>query len=546
MVSLLNTVKNTDRLRQILTVLVKHGFGELLARTDLRALLPGHTVDEKARAAGFAQRLREALQELGPSFVKLGQIASTRPDLLPAELITELKKLQDDVPPMTPEQVDEVLAEAFAGGHEALFSELERTPIACASIGQVHRAVLRHDGRDVEVVVKLQRPGIRRTIERDLDLLYLIARLVERHIPEAKIYSPVGLVAEFERSLTAELDYGLEADNAARFARNFEGDPTVRFPHVYREASTSKVLTMERFHGHKIYDFVAAGASGETIAKNALHVIARMIFEHGFFHADPHPGNIIMVGPTADPVIGLIDLGLVGRLSPDLRDRAISLMVAAVQGDPDTLADALVGMGRPRGRVDMRAFRAEVAVLSEKYLGRPLAEIEMSGLVRDLVQGAIKYEIEMPVEMVMVGKALMTVEGIGKELYPELDVYNELKPYFLRLLWQRYNPERVGRDLLRAAGRLTSAAQGFPGQVSDILDDLRSGRLEIRTRDLDGAAARDTLGRRLYSAVIGAGLVLGGAGLLAAGRHETLGWVLMAAAGGQIALHLLNDLRRRQ
>lgn len=550
MVSVVKTVKNTDRLRQIATVLAKHGFGQVLGRLDLRALIPGVEVPPPKKS--FAVRLREAAQELGPSFVKLGQIASTRTDLLPLEVITELKKLQEDVPPMTGEQVEEVLQESFGGLHDELFASFERAPLASASIGQVHLATLRPpsspEGEEVsapfDVVVKLQRPRIRGTIERDVDLLYLLARLVERHVPESRVYSPVGLVSEFDRSIMAELDFKQEADNAERFARNFEGDSRVRFPAIHKDVSGKRVLTMERFDGRKIYEAAGDGAA-ETIAKNALHVIARMIFEHGFFHADPHPGNIIILGPTDAPVIGLIDLGLVGRLSPELRDRAIDLMIAAIAGDASSLADALLAMGRARGRVDMVAFRAEVGVLSEKYLGRPLAEVELSALIRDLVQGAVKYEIDMPVELMMVGKALMTVEGIGKEIYPELDVWTELRPYFIRLVRERYSPQRLGRELLRTVNQLRANAGELPGQINDILNDLRAGRLAVRTADTAVAAAGDRLGRRLFSGIMSAALLGAGTALLIAGVHGGLATGFLIAAAILVALHLRADWSRR-
>jgi ubiquinone biosynthesis protein len=300
---------------------------------------------------------------------------------------------------------------------------------------------------------------------------------------------------------------------------------------------------MERFAGRKIYEAAADGA-GPEIARNALHVIARMIFEHGFFHADPHPGNIIILGPSEAPVIGLIDLGLVGRLSPELRDRAIDLMIAAIMGDASSLADALLAMGKPRGRVDMEAFRAEVGVLSEKYLGRPLAEVELSALIRDLVQGAVKYEIDMPVELMMVGKALMTVEGIGKEIYPELDVWTELRPYFLRLVRERYSPERLGKALLRGLNQLRNNASQLPAQLNDILNDMRAGRLTIQTVDPQVAAASDRLGRRLFSGIISASLLGAGTALLIADTHGGLALGFLIAAAALVALHLRADWRR--
>ncbi len=546
MVSVVKTVKSTDRLRQIATVLAKHGFGELLARMNLRALLPGkkQDADQPAPRRTFAVRLREALQDLGPSFVKLGQIVSTRPDLIPTDIVTELKKLQDDVPPLDFERVKEVLTDTFGGLEEQLFEWIDEQPIASASIAQVHRARLRREDGTRDVVVKIQRPRIRTTIERDLDLLHVLARIIERQIPESRIYSPVGLVAEFERAITAELDFKLEADNAERFARNFEGDPTVRFPFVYRDASGKRVLTMERFVGSKIYDFVTDREVGKRVAVNALHIVAKMIYEHGFFHADPHPGNIIMLGSPDDPVVGLIDLGLVGRISPEMRDKTIHLMIAAVTGDSEGLADALLAMGKPRGRVDMSAFRAEVAMLSEKYLDKPLSEIEMSALIRDLVQGAIKYEIDMPVEMTMVGKALMTIEGIGKEIYPELDVYSELKPYLVQLFRARYSPERIGRDLLRGFTRLSTTTKSLPGQVTDILNELRDGHLELRTVDPQLVRVGDRLGRRIFTALTTSALLLAGTALLVTDTAHGLAIFFLVFAGVQLLYHTWRDWRR--
>ncbi|MBI4509854.1 MAG: AarF/ABC1/UbiB kinase family protein [Deltaproteobacteria bacterium] len=550
MVSIVNAVKDIERLRQITMVLMRHGFGELVARTDLRALVSGRTKPEgdagaQAKRMSFGERLRLVLQDLGPSFIKLGQIISTRPDLIPADVIQELKKLQDDVPPIPIEEVKSVIEETLGATASQLFSAFDEKPLACASVGQVHRARLRDGAQELEVVAKVQRPRIRQTIERDLDLLYFLARLTERAIPESKIYSPVGLVGEFDKAIMAELDFTTEAENAEKFTRNFSGNPTCRFPLVYRQATGKRVVTLEFFDGKKIYAAVEGGASGERIAKNAVHIIAQMIFEDGFFHADPHPGNVLILGSPLEPVIGFLDLGLVGRITPEMRDKAIDLMVAAVRQETDALADALIAMGRPRGKVDMAAFRAEVAVLSEKYLGKELRDVQLSAMIRDLVQGAIKYEIEMPTEIVMVGKALMTVEGIGKEIYPELDVWSELRPYFLKLLWKRYHPERISRELLRGIAQVGTATAKFPGQLHSILEDLRTGRLELRSTDPALPPAADRLGRRIYSSLTIGAFTLSGAGLLAAGRYEGLGQALLALAGMQLILHTIGDLRRK-
>ena len=264
--------------------------------------------------------------------------------------------------------------------------------------------------------MKVQRPGVGATVARDLDLLHMMAAALERAVPETKIYSPVGLVNQFDRSITSELNYLVEADHCERFAQNFEGHPEVRFPKIYRQASSRAVLVQEFFDGKKITE---TDFDGKKIAKASVAVIIKMIFEDGFFHADPHPGNVIILGTKDEPVIGLIDTGMVGRLSPELRERTIDLMIAAARKDTYGVADALYAIARPTKKVDMREYRAEVATLADKYLGRPLGQMDLAGMIRDLVQGAMKYGLEIPTDFLLVGKALMTVEGVGKQLDPD-------------------------------------------------------------------------------------------------------------------------------
>lgn len=540
MVGLVRTYRTAERFAQIAAVLVKHGFGELVGRMRLGS--PPPPADGSPPPAPLAIRLRRVLEDLGPTFVKLGQIASTRADVLPAALVAELKKLQDSVPPMSDDDVEEILRETWGEELDTVFASFDKKPLAAASIGQVHVAKLRATETEPErdVVVKLQRPGARVQIERDLDLLYQLARMLEASVPESKTYSPVGLVGEFDRAVTAELDYGQEAENALRFARNFAGNPTVRFPEPYKHVSGKRTLVMERFFGGRI-DKLEDPQVRKKVARDALQVIAKMVFEDGFFHADPHPGNIIMLGPPEAPVIGLIDLGLVGRLSEDLRDGAIRLLIAAATNDPHAVADALLALGKPRGRVDVKAFRAEVAVVAERYLGRPLKEVETSALLRDLVQGAVKYDIDMPVEVLMVAKALMTVEGIGKQLDPDLDVLGELRPMLTRVIAARYSPERLARDGLRAARALGDAALQLPGQITDILEDARSGRLALLARDPETAAATERLGRRVFSAVLAGALLASATALLVADRAPNLATVFYLLAAAIVALHLWRD-----
>ncbi len=540
--TLLSTVRDLDRLRQIVGVLVRHGFGEVIGRTALGSLVAGPNRGngpEAQKNQTLGERVRLVVQDLGPSFVKLGQIVSTRPDLVPPDVILELKKLQDRVPPVSFAEIKAVIEADLSGSIFDLVEWIDESPLASASVGQVHRARIKlDDGKVKEVVLKVQRPNISFTMERDIELLYLLAGAIERAIPESRLYQPSKMVSEFDRAISAELDFNLEADHATRFAKNFEGVPYVRFPKVYRDHSGNRVLALEFFSGKKVYDAIAAGYDADAIVRAMLSITIKSIFEDGFFHADPHPGNIIIMGTPESPVIGLIDLGLVGRLTPQLRDKTIDLMVAAVQEDPRGLADALLQIGTPTKKIDRAAFEGEVATLSEKYLGKQMRDIQVSALIRDLVQGSQKYGLEIPPDFLMVGKSIMTMEGVGKEIAPDFDLYQEMKPYFLKLLAQRYSPERMLPELLRSLSRISVAATDFPIQSQEILEDLRQGRLEIRTRDPQAGGAIDVIGRRLYSGLVVAGLIAGSAHLLAT-EHLFTGAVFFLMAIGWGGGHIV-------
>ena len=571
MISVVSAVRDLGRLREITSVLVRHGFGEVVARAGFGRKprkgtasdsppskgaadeAPEISTDELAKGeeektrTTTAVRVRLVLQDLGPSFIKLGQIASTRPDLLPPDVITELKKLQENVPPVPFEDVKKVIEVSLGLPLEKAFVSFDETPLAAASIGQVHRAVLATPEGDVQVVVKVQRPNVGDTVQRDLELLHIMAATLERALPETRVYSPIGLVQQFDRSITAELNFTIEGENAERFAQNFAGTPEVRFPKVYKQASTKQVLALEFFDGLKIDKVVAAGIDGPRVAKSAFGVVIKMIFEDGFFHADPHPGNVIIMGgrtPDVPPVIGLIDTGMVGRLSPELRDRTVDLMVAAVRKDSYAVADALYTIGRPTKKIDMRDYRAEVSMLAEKYLGKPLKEIDLSAMIRDLVGGAMKYGLEIPTDFMLVGKALMTIEGIGKQLDPDLDVFGEAQPYFTKLLRQRYSPQRLGNDLIRGVEQLSRAGYDVPLQAREVLEDLRLGRLQLKVAEPALTFVTDRLGRRIFSGLVIAGGTLGGATALA---HSMLaGVVLLVLAGLVLVFHVLLDLQRKQ
>jgi ubiquinone biosynthesis protein len=580
MPSILGAVRDLNRLRQIYLVLVRHGFGELAQRLGFgggkkprataetgspatpallaRSLEGGAAAELADEAAALTvpeveaergekerttislpERGRLVLMDLGPSFVKLGQIASTRPDVLPADWIKELKKLQDEVNPLPFDDIKIAVESSLGAPISEIYQSFDEKPLAAASIGQVHRAVLKTESGPKEVVVKVQRPSVRETVVRDLELLHALAKLIERAIPESKLYSPCALVDQFDRAITSELDFTLEAEHSERFSKNFSGKDVARFPRVYKEATTNRVLTLELFDGHKVYDAVRNhGFQGPAIAKVSLGIIVKMIFEDGFFHADPHPGNLFILGQPDRPCIGFIDLGMVGRLSPELREKTIDLMIAAIRQDHVGVADALYAIGTPTKKVDMRAYRAEVSMLAEKYLGRPLKEINLSAMLSDLVYGATKYGIEIPPDFLLVGKALMTVEGVGKEIDPELDVYSEARPYFMDLLKKRYSPERIGMDLFRGLERLSGAAYELPQQTREILDDLRLGRLSLIVSDPQLKLAAARLGGRVFAGLVVLAFVMGGALLLAAHAYETVGTGMIVVGALVMLLHL--------
>ncbi len=555
MANIVQPARDLGRIAEICRVLVRHGFGEVVARLGLRRakspesassvpespeLETVASADEVRRGnrergeISAAVRLRLVIEDLGPTFVKLGQVASTRPDVVPPDVITELRKLQDAVPPVAFTAIREQIERSLSASMSDLFESIDEHPLAAGSIAQVHRARLRTDEGSQEVVVKVQRPGIVDTMASDLSLLHTFAALVERAIPESRIYSPVGLVQQLDHAISNELDFTVEAENALQFSQNFQAHPSLKFPLVYRQASGKQVVTLEYLDGTKLNQAVAAGHSGKKLARAILEGVLKQIFEDGLFHADPHPGNAIVLGTREEPVVAWVDLGMVGRLGPRLRDLAVDVMFTALRRDYLGLADAIYAIGSPTRKIDRHAFEAEVALRAEKYLGRPLKDIQLSGLIRDLVQGATQFGLEIPTDFTLVGKVLVTLEGVGRDLDPDLDILAEARPIIFDLICRRYSPERLGNELLRRLERLSGATYNLPRQLEEVLDELRLGRLSVRTEDPGLHAAVDRTGRRLFVGLLSSALVLSGAWLLSRGKGQA-GTALFVACGLLVA-----------
>ena len=560
--SIFTAVKDIERLRQITTVLARHGFGAVVARLGLPFGKEGEPAapaeqgldappgkEPLPSTADFGQRLRRVLEELGPTYVKLGQIISTRPDIIPEEIIRELKHLQDDVSPFSAQEARQAVQDCLGAPVEQVYESFTDKPLASASVAQVHRATLRVEGHDapVQVAVKIQRPGIDATVQQDLNLLHILARLIEEAIPESRVYSPTGLVQEFDVAISAELDFTIEAINSARFIENHADDAAIHFPSVYKQASGKKVLTLEFLDGLKADEAVRRGADHKWIAENAVRLILKMVFEDGFFHADPHPGNILILprptGERYEPgqqiIFGLLDLGLVGRLSPTMRDHAIDLVVSAARQDADGIADAMLAMSTSKSGVDYNAFRRHVQRLVDRHLGgRGLGEMDASTILMDIVSGAIKFKLEIPVELTMMLRAVITMEGVGKELYPELDLLAVAKPYLTRIVMQRYSPQRMGNELIRNLGRFSSLVRDLPLELQGLIDDIRHGRVRVRLTDETVATATERAGKRVRAAIVSASLLGGGTALLVADRYVLLAAVMLTGSVLWMSTHL--------
>jgi len=508
-------VRDANRLRQILTTLIRHGFGAVVQQLNLdERWLVRMALERRAAASErlpIERRILLAVHDLGPTFIKLGQILSTRADLLPPALIGELKTLQDAVPPLPAETVRGIIRDELGRDVDELFDGFEAEPLACASIAQVHRARLKGDG--TAVVLKVQRPNLQRQIEADLEIMGFLARALEANFPEARLYSPAGIVAEFEKAIAREIDFTHELEHIERFRGNFRDRPGVHFPTPYKELCTARVLTMEYIAGTKITAIAPPRFDVDAVVRTALEVVQQMIFGDGFFHGDLHPGNLLV---RDDNVLCLIDFGLCGRLSARQRDTLVDLVIGMVREDFPAVARLFWRIGA-HGADSTRAydiFEADVVeCLEREFAGKTMEEIEFSRFFRDLVALALKHRIQMPPDYTMTFKALMTMEGVAKELQPNLDLMSAVRPYVMTLLAERYSPRRLLQQGYDALRELSDSVQGLPALSRAVFDDLHAGRTKVNVevrqlRELQRtyAAAQK---RRALALLAGAGAVCG-------------------------------------
>ncbi|MCK6509266.1 AarF/ABC1/UbiB kinase family protein [Myxococcota bacterium] len=466
--------QDVGRLRQIITVLVRHGFGELVTRMNLQENIVGRILVGEAKpdqGMSTPQRLCMAIQELGPTFIKLGQILSTRADIVPEEYIVEFKRLQASAAPLPFEVIKIQVEESLGKPIQEVFLRFEEKPLASASIAQVHIAYLPDD---TEVVVKVARPGARESMTSDLSLMKFLAKQATQIFADIELFDPVGMIEEFEKEILKEIDFTHELRNINRFRQNFADAEGVHIPRPYPALSNKSILVMERIKGSKITESLGDRVQ---IVKNTLRVVCEMIFVYGFFHGDLHPGNILI---EEDLSVALIDFGLVGRLTPRMKDYIIDLLLAVIRRDYEGVAEVLYEIGRKRAPVDYDRFVSDVMLVMDKHLvGARMSDIEFGGLLQDILEGAMRHRMAVPPDYTMMFKALITVEGVGKQMDPDMDLIAAIEPYVRAVVKERYSFESITNQLFRQSTQLLRLLKQFPVTAQQILMGVENGRIKF-------------------------------------------------------------------
>ncbi|MDJ0789031.1 MAG: AarF/UbiB family protein [Myxococcota bacterium] len=472
-------LRDLSRLRDVAVIVARHGFGELLQHSPLGLRLLGSSElpeeDSALRGASAADRFAHLLSELGPTFIKLGQILSMRRDLLPAEMIASLEKLQDDARPLPFEDIREAVEAELGAPLADLFRDFEAEPLATASIAQTHLATTHAGDR---TVVKVQRPGIEKTLRGDLDLLFLAAQVLEASIDEAQLMGTSDVVEEFERGLLRELDFREELGNLLRARQLLDPAHQVTVPRPYPELSGRRVLTMQYFEGASLRSLEPGTERAKHAISEVVHSACKQVLIDGFFHGDPHSGNILI---DAEGTLCMIDLGLAGSLSDAQREDLVALALAILSADDGAIARMLIKMGTPTQRVHLSELRAEVERLRTRYLDvESLGDVDSTGLAQELVEAAQRFRIKLAPEYSILSKAAATIEGLVRHLDPEVDLAGIARPYVQQVMLGRLSPGSFMRGMAGEAGTLANLARELPGHLDQILHDVETGNLQIR------------------------------------------------------------------
>ncbi len=503
--------RNLGRIRQIAGVAIGHGFGYLIERYNLWHVLRLRRMRVEPPPPNLGRHLREMLVELGPTFVKFGQLLSTRPDLLPPDIISELVQLQDQVPVFPFSEARAVVEQELGLSLERLFESFDPVPMAAASIGQVHRAVL-PGGRPV--IVKVQRPEAAGQVARDIDLLQQIAVLLKDHVGSRLFVDPVSVVNEFAQGISRELDYGIEARNAERFARDFAGSETVAIPRVYRQYCSRRVLTLEYMPGLTLNSLDFDSLTMEqrrTLAATIAGAWFEQILEKGFFHGDPHPANILFITPER---IALFDFGTAGALSDEDLEEGARLFLDVMDQDIDGVKRRLRRLGVTWSRDKDAMTHAALEEAFSRYYGVTFSEIDPADILQQVLGVIYSLHLQLPTRFLLLDKSLLTVQGVVSQIYPDFNVFESARPYARHLLWERFLPNKVAGKASRTISTYQRVIQDYPFQLHDLLEELRDGQLEIGINPIgldDLIHKLDILTNRLVVAVVVTAVLLSSA-----------------------------------
>ena len=511
------TIRNIKRYREIAAVLIKYGFGEVVGRLNLHSAFKlGRKLFRRAAPPerSYAVRIRMALEELGPTFIKLGQVLSMRPFLIPRELVTELSKLQDRVEPMKTDDAIAVMEENLGRKIAEVFSFFDSVPVASASLSQVHNAVLQDGTR---VVVKVQRPNIRKIIDSDMVILRDIAGLLEKHVPESRQYDPVGLVNELAKTMRKEINFLFEGRNIETFARNFKGDARIYFPRVFWKFTTKQLLVMDRVEGIKINDIGElknAGIDLTAVCKSGGDMVFKMVFDDGFFHADPHPGNLFV---TRDGLIAPVDFGMVGVLSSTQLNQLANILTAVVSNDPALVVYSFMKAQVLPDDANFGGIEADINELITRYHKIPLARIDMASISDEFFDIVHRHKIGIQSEFMTFGKALVTYEEVARQLDPDYDFIKAAEPYVRKLAVMRYRPGRIKRDFQIAMGEIHDLLVRFPLELREFTGKLNKGKIKVGLEvhgleklilELDKSSNRLSFALIIAAIIVGSSLIM--------------------------------------
>ncbi len=514
------TLKHTKRYTEIISILITYGMGDLLHKLKIadtfpfiRKLLPkkeSRSVDELTRP----EELRLILEELGPTFVKLGQMLSNRPDILPPDIIVQLEKLQDTVPPFSSDEAVAILEEELKKPVGIIFKNFDKAPVASASMAQVHSAHL-HDG--THVAVKIQRPNIKNTISVDLEILFHFAQLAERNIEQIRYLKPTGVVKEFEISINRELDFARERLNMQKFHSNFKDDDRIYVPLPYKEYCSKKIITMDFVEGVKVScvtEECLANNDRHKIAHNGANLILKQIFEHGFFHADPHPGNIIIL---PDNKICFIDFGMMGSVIPRQQDELGDLILALVYRDTVLITNAILVITKRLNHPQINEIEHTVQDMVDRYLDLPLEELNISEVLTAIIGIIQTFRLNIPVNLTLMAKALITIEGIGLQLDPSFQIFSIIQKFSSVIIKNKFNYKRIMTASILNFREMKRLLEHAPGDILAIIEKIKQGKIKIEfehrglsplQRAIDSAGNRIIIGVTLGSLIIGSSIMV--------------------------------------